>query len=96
MRRLLTLPILTPLSSDLSDAEIFFHSLMGLNFLNVHILSCAIFPIVFFYFNDQINKYLFISLFGFLENKISCTEIIFKFASQEYFLLLSLSLGLWP
>ena len=94
MRRLLTLPILTPLSSDLSDAEIFLFS-HGFEFSNVHILSCALFH-CFLLFNDQINKYLFISLFGFSENKISCTEIIFKLVLQEYFLLLSLSLGLWP
>ena len=49
MRRLLTLPILTPLLSDLSDAEIsFFHSLMGLNFKCAHSFLCT-FSIVFFY-----------------------------------------------
>ena len=95
MRRLLTLPILTPLSSDLSDAEIFSFS-HGFEFFKcAHSFLCT-FSIVFLLFNDQINKYLFISLFGFSENKISCTEIIFKLVLQEYFLLLSLSLGLWP
>ena len=89
MRRLLTLPILTPLSSDLSDAEIFSFS-HGFEFFQMCTFFLVQFSIVFFYLMiKSISTYSSL-FFGFLENKISCTEIIFKFASQEYFLLLSL------
>ena len=89
MRRLLTLPILTPLSSDLSDAEIFSFS-HGFEFFKcAHSFLCN-FSIVFFYLMiKSISTYSSLFLV-FSENKISCTEIIFKFALQEYFLLLGL------